>query len=196
MLEPSRGAGGRRVRRCREHRPVQTLRTRTAMPSQSSPQPAQYATPSPPVAKRKSILDTLVVSPIAAVGSAIGVGASDSMSLITTGKTLTAKKYEAAIRIQALCRGWRARRQFEQARAVLVVDDGYMCFGPRKSKAKTDEEQFGFLCGMCFTPRKPSKSGRPIVPRNGLPGVARAPSFSKEQMQAMERKEAESRFRR
>jgi hypothetical protein len=126
----------------------------------------------PPPAKRgSSILETLF-TPVTVTANVVTGTANEAGSLLTTGKTTTTRKNEAAVKLQAAMRGKQARAEVaKQNEGKTFTSSSWLCVGRGKPGA---EDSSWLLCGCGGRSGKepPTK-----VPTGGLPGVAKHPSF-------------------
>ena len=103
-------------------------------------------------------------TPFVAVGKGLSRVGSETGSLLTTGKTQSAREKEAAIKLQAASRGMLLRVYREKNKPP----PGFFSCGSRgKNK---DDNNSSWLCGC-------GGRGKKQRPNGPMPGLARPPSF-------------------
>ena len=108
----------------------------------------------------------VVLSPVTATGKVAFRGGSELASVVTTGKFLTTREAEAAIKMQAIARGNQTRDKIAAEKSSLF------CINNRKASKEDDSS---WLCG-CTGRGKKTK-----IPKDGMPGIARSPSFPRKE---------------
>lgn len=145
-----------------------------------------------------------LLRPIGWAGRTIQSGTYETVSIITTGKTLSghARIHEtrlaAAILVQSRARGLLSRRKYrrereqrrkeeqlkEQIRREVQLEErsrreqqqrGFLCFGRYGDSDDTDFH----ICGFMRKPATRAEREQKVSWKGGFPGVARPPSFSK-----------------
>ena len=149
--------------------------------------PTEKAAGSPPSTGPSPKRGSLVGAIFAGVGGGLG----DGVAIITGGKTRGQKEKEAAVKIQAAVRGKIAREVVDEMKPK-VVESNFLCFTSRKVVVGGDENSMdGWNC-FCGDRGKKRGLPSPRIPVKGLPGIARSPSFSKQQMEEKEATEVEA----
>jgi len=112
------------------------------------------------------------------------------VAIITGGKTRGQKETEAAIKLQAAVRGKISRELVDEMKPK-VVESNFLCFTSRKVVVEDENSVDGWNC-FCGDRGKKRGPPAPKIPGKGLPGIARSPSFSKQQMEEKWAAEAEA----
>ena len=148
------------------------------MPASSEPLLAE-GEPVPKGSPFKALTDvgSAILKPVVyagdAVNSTLARSGSEVVSVATTGKLLSTRENESAVKLQAAIRGKQTRREIAEKKNA---SSGYFCVGRRKKQVKVQDD--GWLSGCaCGFRRKGSAKAK--IPKGGLPGMARKPSFPK-----------------